>query len=269
MSVKRLLILLLPLLLLTGCGGEKQWYLAEEFWVTQGQSQQISYQYDENWNLSVMVCQDGGSYERTEYAYDDDGELIHERVTDGRNILHEVQYAITRDEAGRVILREKTRDGQLLQTEEYRYEGDTLRELKSVFHSFDRTESQTETFEDGLLIRCTRETKIGNKTAASVIDYRYENGYLTEESSDLYRLTYTYENGRLVRQEYTLNGSHQSRWEYTYTDNSCERTQYDDAGIVIAREISTYDPNGNLIRVEYYDSAEEPWQYVSYQYITP
>ena len=136
-------------------------------------------------------------------------------------------------------------------------------------HAFDRTETLTEEFEDGLLIRCTRETKIGNGTAVSVTDYRYENGLLVEESSDLYRTVYTYENGKLLREEYILNGSPQSRWEYGYTDNTCERTQYDDAGTVIAREISTYDHAGNLIRVEYYDGAEEPWQYVSYQYITP
>ena len=136
-------------------------------------------------------------------------------------------------------------------------------------HVFDRTETLTEEFGDGLLIRCTRETKIGNRTAVSVTDYRYEDGLLVEESSDLYRTVYTYENGKLLREEYILNGSPQSRWEYRYTDNTCERTQYDDAGTVIAREISTYDHTGNLIRVEYYDGADEPWQYVSYQYITP
>lgn len=267
--MKRLIALLLSLMCLTGCSGEKEWYLAEEFWHVQGQSQRISYQYDEVWNLSACVYQDGSIYERTEYTYDDRGELLREQVTDGRNLLHEIQYTITRDEDGRVIRRDKTRDGQLIETEEFAWEGDNLLLRKNVSHAFDRTETLTEEFEDGLLIRCTRETKIGNRTAVSVTDYRYEDGLLVEESSDLYRTVYTYENGKLLREEYILNGSPQSHWEYGYTDNTCERTQYDDAGTLIAREISTYDHAGNLIRVEYYDGAEEPWQYVSYQYITP
>ena len=267
--MKRLIALLLGLLCLTGCSGEKEWYLAEEFCYAQGQSQTISYQYDEDWNLSACVYQDGSIYERTEYTYDDRGELLRERITDGRNHLHEIQYTITRDEDGRVIRREKIRDGQLIETEDFTYEEDTLRERKDVCYAFDRTETVTEEYEDGLLIRCTRETKIGNRIAASVTDYRYENGYLVEESSDLYRLAYTYENGELIRKEYILNGSHQSSWEYAYSDDTVALTQYDEFGTVIAREVSTYDHAGNLIRVEYYDGAEKLWQYVSYQYITP
>ena len=42
--MKRLIALLLGLMCLTGCSGEKEWYLAEEFWPVQGQSQRISYQ---------------------------------------------------------------------------------------------------------------------------------------------------------------------------------------------------------------------------------
>ena len=267
--MKRMICLILSLLLLTGCGGERPWYLAEEFWIVQGQEQRICYQYDEDWRLSVRIYQDDGIYERTEYVYDENAELISERVTDGMNLLHEIRYTITRDEAGRVIRRDKIRDGQLIETEEFVWDGDALSLRKDVSHAFDRTETMTEEFENGLLIRCTRETKIGDRTAVSVTDYRYEDGLLVEESSDLYRTVYTYENGKLLREKYILNGSHQSHCEYRYTDNTCERTQYDEAGTVIAREISTYDHAGNLIRVEYYDGAEDPWQYVSYQYITP
>ena len=83
--MKRLIALLLGLLCLTGCSGEKEWYLAEEFWHVQGQSQTISYQYDKDWNLSACVYQDESIYERTEYTYDERGELLREQVTDGRN----------------------------------------------------------------------------------------------------------------------------------------------------------------------------------------
>lgn len=277
--MKRIIIFLICLLLLTGCAPKAEYLLAESIWDDgDGSPSRTVYEYDEAGRLSAQTTEDedffgmGPLHERVEFEYDDHGELLFKRVYDETTCTHVTEYDNSYDGEGHLIRSDSYRDGKPDESWTYTYENDILTRKEFIHRSEYSTDTIVETFDEaGNVLRNETTVELGGRTSTSVTEYFYDGDRLTEWKSDDGRWTvYTYDaSGNLEKSAYyTAPETLHSYREYTYGKGTETETQFNPDGTQITKVVRTYDAHGNPIKEEYYDANGDLWQTTTYTYIT-
>lgn len=274
--MKRLIVLLLCLLL---CGCAPQEYLlAESLWDDgDGSPGRTTYEYGEAGLLKAQTTQDedhygmGKLYERIEFEYDDHGELLYERVFDETACIHVYEYVNVYDGEDRLVQSDSYRDGALCESWVHTYEDGVLIQTEFVRRSEYSTDTIVETFDEkGRVLRSETTVELNGTTSTGVTGYFYDGGQLTETQTDDGRRTvYSYDAaGKLIEYVYFIAPETLDSYrEFTYGQGTETEIQYAPDGTLIAKEVRTYDPHGNLIKEEYSDSDGTLWQTATHSYI--
>lgn len=277
--MKRIMILLICLLLLTGCAPKAAYLLSEAvFDDCDGTPARTMFEYDEAGRLSVQTTEDadyygmGPLYERVEFEYDEHGELLRKRVYDETTCTSMTEYVNTYDDAGHLIRSDSYRDGELSESQTCIYENDVLTRAEFIYRSEYSTNTIVEIYdEQGNVIRSETTAEFGGSAATGITEYFYDGDKLTEWKDDEGRRTvFSYDaSGQLEKSTfYTAPETMDSYREFTYGKGTETETQYTPDGALITRVVSTYDANGNLTKEEYYNESGALWQTAVYTYIT-
>jgi len=283
--LKRLIALLLCLLLLSGCAPKTEYLLAQSVCDDRdGTPQRSTFEYDEAGRLIALTNEDddffgmGPLYERIEFEYDDHGQLLQERIYDETGCIRVREYVNSYDASGRLVYFDSYTDGELFESRTNSYdEQGNLTRTEFIHRSPYSTDTIVETFDEaGNVLR--NETTVVLWSAAElneserapvITEYFYEDGLLIRSESDEGRRdAYTYDRkDRITRLERFQDEVLQCCWEYTYTANTETEIQYEPDGTMTAKQVRTYDKAGNLIKEEYFDSADRLCQTATHSYI--
>lgn len=279
MRIIKTISLLLCLLFLFGCAPKAEYLLAESVYDDgDGTPTRTTREYDGAGRLSAQTTEDedfygmGPFYERVEFEYDDQGELMWKRVYDETTCTHVTEYVNIYDDAGHLIQSDSYRDGAPDESWTYTYENEILTQTKFIHRSEYSTDTIVETFDEaGNVLRNETTVELGGSTSTGVTEYFYDGDRLIEwKSDDGRRTVYTYDaSGNLERSAYyTGPETLHSYREYTCGKGTETETQYTPDGSLIVKTVRTYDANGNLVKEEYYNESGDLWQTATYTYIT-
>lgn len=197
-----------------------------------------------------------GSTSTVNYVYDENNRLLEiQRGQDHEG--NDIVCTVTCDEHGWVLKIDHA-GLALFQDAEYTYDEYgrvKTYELTNTNNSFLEYTYDSE----GRLIKVERPLYNGSDyMGTSVSEYIYSDGLLTQQveydrlGNKLHWVVFEYDNqGRLIKQTQNSEGCVPAVIHYCYSEDglTCTKT-YDDS-----TEVTVYDANGNLIRLEYFSSV--------------
>ena len=263
--MKRLIILLLCLLLLSGCAAETEYLLSESIWDDgDGTPQRTGYEYDEAGRLIAQTtgdddfCGMGSLYERIEFEYDDHGQLLREQIYDETGCIRVREYVNAYDGSGQLVHFDSYTDGELFESRTNSYdEQGNLTRTEFIHRSPYSTDTIVENFDQaGNVYRSVTTSELSGTVSSAFTEYFYEDGRLHQTQSDEGgRMVYSYDRrGRLKRVERYLDEALDFYREFTYTADTETEIQYEADGTIITKQVRTYDRSGNLIKEEFFNS---------------
>lgn len=235
--MKRIWLLLLALLMLSGCGkkDDAQWYVSHRYIEFEtGDTNLITYTYDDLWrNQGSQTLLNGEYASSVTYTYSDDGSIM-TMITDSAVYDSEVtEVHRTFDENGNVIGSVTYYNGVLNATAEITYDeqGREILRLGTDAGS-GITMKVTHTYDD----------------EGNILTYCIDNGFYES------RHEYTYDSrGRRASETVFQDDQMVSSIGYANTGNVQKGTYLDDQGEALGEVINTYDDYGNLLQEESYD----------------
>ncbi len=204
-----------------------------------------TYVYDQN-NRNIEWTRqraDGSVHQKNTYQYDENGNEILQ-VEDYSE--YHFEYKSTYNDKGQLIEVVCTRNGEHFDTDTYTYDD----------------QGRVTQYTDGTM-RVIRYVYEGNTTRKQELN---NDGSVDEEN------VYTYDdNGKLIREEYIVEGETWNYREYTRDENGkvLERQYYEleDGAVEAERKtVYTYDDNGNLTQEKFYEDGELSEQH-TYTYV--